>query len=226
MIDYVILKIVVIKDMKKMKSIIKSNLKWIIALISLVLFMIIIKNIYQQDIASFDNFYYHHISKLISNRMTPFIKIITNLSSAYVLIIITVLFLLLFKNKRPGILVLINLVTIFLFNLILKLIVARPRPSDINLIEELGYSFPSAHAMISTAFYGFIAYLICKTNLNKSLKILYTVLLAITIILIGISRIYLGVHFASDVFGGILIAISYLILYTNIVEKIKKGPKS
>lgn len=205
--------------MKKVLLFLKKNLKWIVSLITLIMFIAIVRNIYANEIASFDNFYYGYISKLISDQMTFFVKVITNLGSAYALISIAVLMLLIPKKKIYGILTSINLVTIFLLNLLLKYIFTRPRPTDINLIKELGYSFPSAHAMVGTAFYGFLMYLIWQSNIKNKQKWFYSILLGILIILICITRIYLGVHFASDVFGGFLISISYLVLFTSIIKK-------
>lgn len=205
--------------MKKVLLFLKKNLKWIVSLITLIMFIAIVRNIYANEIASFDNFYYGYISKLISDQMTFFVKVITNLGSAYALISIAVLMLLIPKKKIYGILTSINLVTIFLLNLLLKYIFTRPRPTDINLIKELGYSFPSAHAMVGTAFYGFLIYLIWQSNTKNKQKWFYSILLGILIILICITRIYLGVHFASDVFGGFLISISYLVLFTSIIKK-------
>lgn len=205
--------------MKKVLLFLKKNLKWIVSLITLIMFIAIVRNIYANEIASFDNFYYGYISKLISDQMTFFVKVITNLGSAYALISIAVLMLLIPKKKIYGILTSINLVAIFLLNLLLKYIFTRPRPTDINLIKELGYSFPSAHAMVGTAFYGFLIYLIWQSNTKNKQKWFYSILLGILIILICITRIYLGVHFASDVFGGFLISISYLVLFTSIIKK-------
>lgn len=205
--------------MNKLTTLLRKNLKWIICLITLILFIAIIRSIYKESIMNFDNFYYEHISKLISDQMTFFVKMITNLGSAFSLVSLTILILLIPKEKKYGILVGINLITIFVINTILKFIFARPRPLDINLIEELGYSFPSAHAMISTAFYGFIIYLIWQTKISKRRKWISSILLSILIVLIGITRIYLGVHYASDVFAGMLISISYLVLFTSIASK-------
>lgn len=205
--------------MKKVLLFLKKNLKWIVSLITLIMFIAIVRNIYANEIASFDNFYYGYISKLISDQMTFFVKVITNLGSAYALISIAVLMLLIPKKKIYGILTSINLVAIFLLNLLLKYIFTRPRPTDINLIKELGYSFPSAHAMVGTAFYGFLIYLIWQSSIKNKQKWFYSILLGILIILICITRIYLGVHFASDVFGGFLISISYLVLFTSIIKK-------
>lgn len=212
--------------MKDKTKVFRNNFKWIVALISLILFFLIIRSIYMESIFSFDNFFYDNIRLLISDRMTFFAKIVTSLGSALVLISLTVLIMLLFKNKNYGILSGLNLLIIFLFNLLLKVVFARPRPTHINLIEEGGYSFPSGHAMVSTAFYGFFIYLIWKTNLSKKIKLFYSVFLSVLIISVCITRIYLGVHYASDVFGGALISISYLTLFTSIVSKYLLNKKS
>ena len=119
--------------------------------------------------------------------------------------------------------VLIFLINDVALNNILKFIFKRERPIDLMLIEESGYSFPSGHTMVATAFYGFIIYLIHKSNYSKKIKIILTSILTILIILIGISRIYLGVHYATDVIAGYLIAISYLIIFTHFIDKYQKN---
>lgn len=74
--------------------------------------------------------------------------------------------------------------------------------------------------MISMAFYGFLIYLIYKYINNKYLKSFLIFILSLLIIMIGFSRIYLGVHYTSDVIAGFLVSISYLIVYTNFSKKI------
>ena len=110
----------------------------------------------------------------------------------------------------------LNLVLAFILNTIIKLIFARERPIDINLIEEMGYSFPSAHAMISLCIYGFLSYLLVKSKLPKNYKIIGSIFMVILTILIGISRIYLGVHYASDVLGGYACGMVFLVTYIKI----------
>jgi len=215
--------------MKNVKKIVFNNFKWIMALVILILFIMIVVSLFNDTITIFDNFCYDKVSVLINDKMTFFVRMITNLGSAVALISVTILIMLFFKNKRYGIITGVNLIVVFLFNLLLKFIFARPRPENINLIEEGGYSFPSAHAMVSTAFYGFLIYLIIKSNLSKKSKIIYSVLFLILILFICLTRIYLGVHYASDVVGGALMAVFYLIIFTNAVtkhlNKIKKEPK-
>lgn len=100
----------------------------------------------------------------------------------------------------------------------LKRIIARPRPIEHRLISESGYSFPSGHSMVSMAFYGFFIYLAYRKIKNPYVKTIVCVLLSIIIISIGLSRIYLGVHYPSDVIAGFCISISYLALFTNIIK--------
>ena len=129
--------------------------------------------------------------------------------------------IILIKNKKIGTSICLNLVLITLLNLLLKNIIERPRPVGYRIIDETGYSFPSGHSMVSMAFYGLIIYFIWKNVKNKKIRNLFCVLLGMLIILIGISRIYLGVHYASDVIGGFVISITYLILFTTIYKNIK-----
>ena len=124
------------------------------------------------------------------------------------------------KNKKVGISVFLNLILASLTNYTLKQIVQRPRPIEYRIIDESGYSLPSGHSMVSMAFYGYLIYLIYKQIGNKYIKWSLISLLSLLIISIGISRIYLGVHYVSDVIAGFLVAISYLIIYINIINLI------
>lgn len=74
--------------------------------------------------------------------------------------------------------------------------------------------------MVSMAFYGFLIYLIYNNIKNKYIKWILICSLSILIILIGISRIYLGVHYTSDVLAGFFLSISYLVIYTRIVKEV------
>ena len=76
--------------------------------------------------------------------------------------------------------------------------------------------------MVSMAFYGYLIYLVYKNIKNKYLKWILIVVLSILIILIGISRIYLGVHYTSDVLGGYLLSVSYLVLFIHITNSMEK----
>ena len=205
---------------KDLKIFIRKNIKLIILFICLICFFEIAEEVFHQKIMKRDIIGYNVISNyVISDTITPIAKFITNFGGVIYLPIISLLLFIVIKNKKIGLGIFINLCAAAGLNLILKHIIRRPRPIDYRLIPESGYSFPSGHSMASTAFYGFLIYLVYKNIKNKYLKILLIVLLSILIFLIGTSRIYLGVHYTSDVLGGFFIAMSYLMIYINFFNR-------
>ncbi len=164
---------------------------------------------------------YNLIITLMTSKTTALMMFISYLGSALTLITLTVGLMLILKNKKNAKYVALNLVIVFLLNRILKLIIARPRPNVLRLVIENGYSFPSGHAMVSMGFYGFLIYLIFINIKNKKVKYSSIVFLSFLILSIGISRIYLGVHYATDVIGGFMIAFLYLIIFIKYMYKIK-----
>lgn len=95
----------------------------------------------------------------------------------------------------------------------LKLAFHRPRPEFFRLVEETGLSFPSGHSMNGMVFFGLLAFLLMN-KLSGERKYFYVIFLGLLIFSIGISRIYLGVHYPSDViggfcFGGFILSLTY-----------------
>ena len=205
---------------EKLKEFIVKNLKWIVLFICLIGFFALAEDVFNKEIMNGDIVGYKLVSTfLISDFATPIAKFITNFGGAIILIILAPMLFIFIKNKKIGISVILNLVIITVLNQLLKRIVQRPRPTEFRIVEESGYSFPSGHSMVSMAFYGYLIYLIYKYVKNKYLKWISIILLSILICSIGISRIYLGVHYTSDVLGGFFISISYLIIYISAVNK-------
>ena len=205
---------------KKLKVFIRNNYQWLICFISLILFLTITEDVFNNEIIKGDTIGYNIVSSLISDKLTPLVKMVTWFGSATCLILLTVILFIFIKNKKAGLLIGTNLVIITILNQILKSLLQRPRPTGFRIINETGYSFPSGHSMISMAFYGFLIYLIYKNLKNKYLKFTLIIILFILIISIGLSRIYLGVHYTSDVLAGFLLSIAYLIFYCHVVDKV------
>lgn len=169
-----------------------------------------------------DDFVYSLVKPLISNDMTNIMQFITFFSDPIWCILLSCLMILFVKNKKISKSFLLNLILVFLLNYVLKILFSRNRPADINLIVETGFSFPSGHAMMSLGIYGFLIYLLLLSDKNKISKIIGTASLVLLIFLIGISRIYLGVHYATDVIAGFIISASYLLLFIRFIyPKIK-----
>ena len=204
------------------KEYIKKNLKWVVLFICLVGFLALTEDVFNKEIMQGDIIGYKIISTfLISDFVTPIAKFITNFGGAIFLSIATIALLLLIKNKKIGLSIFSNIVIITILNQLLKRILRRPRPTEFRIVEETGYSFPSGHSMVSMAFYGYLIYLIYRYIKNKYVKWTLITILSILICLIGISRIYLGVHYTSDVLGGFLLSISYLVVYISLIKNLK-----
>jgi len=212
------------QNLERIKIFLIKNYKWILLFICIISLLILIKNVMNKDIEIFDEKGYAIVSKyLISDTITPFAKFITNFANPYLLVSLAILLFIFVKNKKVGAIIAINLGLSAILNLVLKHILRRSRPPiEHRIIYEKGYSLPSGHSMVSMAFYGLLIYFIYQNVKNKFLKITLMISISILIISIGISRIYLGVHYISDVIAGFLFAITYLILYLHIIENIKK----
>ncbi len=202
-----------------MKELMKKNLKWLILLVCLIGFLKLAEEVFSKEILQADIIGYELISSfLISDFATPIAKFITNFGGPIILIGLTIILAIAIKNRRIGISIFANLCIVTGLNILIKQILQRPRPTEYRIIDETGYSFPSGHSMVSMAFYGFLIYLIYRYVKDKYLKIGLITFLSILIISIGISRIYLGVHYTSDVIAGFLVSISYLVLYISSVN--------
>lgn len=183
------------------------------------LFIYLTKLLLLDEVKVFDDFVFKYVSKIRSNPLTIIFKFFSFLCNVWFIFILTIIIMLVSKNRKITFYIVLNLLLCFVLNQSLKFIFARTRPEDINLIIESGYSFPSGHSMVSLAYYGFFIYLILKTNMKSNIKILYTVLLSLLVFLIGLSRIYLGVHYASDVLAGYALSLAYLILFIQFFYK-------
>ncbi len=110
----------------------------------------------------------------------------------------------------------------FLSGSFLKTLVARARPDEfMRAVTETTFSFPSGHAIASVVLYGFIAFIFSRRYPEYRKAAL--VAAGITIVLIGFSRLYLGVHFPTDVLAGYLLGGAWLMLGVGAVRKIQSS---
>lgn len=174
------------------------------------------------NISWFDNACYNVLISLKSTTFTNIVKVITDFSSTRMIIFLNALiliFVLIFKRTKLLIIPISSIIS-SVVNTLLKQIFRRARPIGIALVTEKSFSFPSGHTMISILFYGLILYLIYKHKV-KGYRII-SLILGIYIVSVGLSRIYLGVHYASDVVGGWCIGGIILIILTESYKKYNK----
>lgn len=129
------------------------------------------------------------------------------------------------KKKFEGFLYSAHVLGVFAFNELLKYIIKRPRPDSIKLVKAVGYSFPSGHAMVSMGAGLLLIYFILKFVKNKSTAVLLSIGIFMFVLLIGMSRVYVGVHYPSDVVGGWMFASAYTLLvipaYENLIKRME-----
>lgn len=198
----------------------KEYLKYTILILCSVIFAIFTYKVAADKTIYIDSAVYNYISNNIINKnRTEIVKMITNITSPIMVIITLLILVLAIKDKKIKISLVINLLGITIINNLIKVIIARPRPEINKLVTETGYSFPSGHSITSMVFYGYLVYLTYKYINNKKIKIPLIIFLILLIPTIGLSRIYLGVHYASDVLCGFLLGTIYLILFISISKK-------
>jgi undecaprenyl-diphosphatase len=103
----------------------------------------------------------------------------------------------------------------------LKHLFHRPRPSVPLIFKAEGLSFPSGHALFSVTFYGLLVYIIFKSDLHQSLKWMLITLLLLLMPVIGFSRVYLRVHYASDVIAGFCVGFMWLVIAIWFLNRIE-----
>lgn len=184
------------------------TLAFILSLLSLSAFSLIAFLIEADKIIHFDSFIIGAVQGMESPGLTSIMIFFTTIGSTKIVILICLLiFIYLFKVLRHrGELILFTAVAAGtpLLNFILKEIFHRARPDLHRLIEIGGYSFPSGHAMNAFSVYGILAFLLWRhipDRLGRGMLIFFSIMM---IFMIGVSRIYLGVHYPSDIIGGYL----------------------
>ena len=173
-----------------------------------------------------DNLMFAFLStNVISDNLTGFMKGVTYFASATFLQIAygaLMLIYLLFKNWKRALEIAAIGIGGFVVNYLMKLSFHRLRPPN-PLIDKLeNFSFPSGHATSAFIFYGLLTYLVWKTRIPKFYKFIIGTMLILFSLLIGFSRIYLRVHYLSDVLAGICIGFAWLILTVWLFDKLKK----
>lgn len=173
-------------------------------------------------IAFFDNSIIHAVQSAESPALTSLAKGLSLVGSSKLAIGISLLTMVLLfvvlKHRMELVLFLTVGLGSQLLNTMMKGWFHRERPSIHRLIEQTGYSFPSGHSMAAFSLYGVVAYLLWRHMRNRSERIVLIVFTVLMTVGIGWSRIYLGVHYPSDVMGGYAASGAWLMLCIGIFE--------
>ena len=156
------------------------------------------------------------VERLRSPVRTVAMKAVSNLASLPFIVGVLVAAILRAPCRPHVILAAVNVGAISAIDQLLKVLVRRPRPQGFRLVEAQGLSFPSGHSMAAMAFYGYGIWLVrcgvCGLPFGAAIE----VAIACVILAVGVSRVYLGVHYTSDVLGGFCLSFTWLILFVHL----------
>lgn len=176
------------------------------------------------DVLLIDTIISNFVNNIRCDWLDFFMKFITSFGNTTTIIILLslVLWLLIkmINNKKMAMFFLGSMICNVFLNQGIKFLIRRDRPIY-SLIDVGGFSFPSGHAMVSMAFYGFLIYLFYRLINKKMLRFGLITIFSLLILLIGFSRIYLGVHYFSDVVVGFSISLLYLFFCCKLIKKFK-----
>lgn len=171
----------------------------------------------------FENWVYAEAVEHMNPFLTNIIRIITHLGDPIIVTSITILLVIIPKTrKRVGYPMAAAVIVSEALNLILKEIFARERPNILQLVNETTYSFPSGHAMINTTVYIMLGIFAIKYIRSKKIKIPVIIMCIIMPLIISFSRVYLGVHYAGDVLGGMLLGFAVTVFIYALLKKEEK----
>ena len=195
----------------------RKNLRVIVVCACVLVFLMILEDVYDAESMRLDRAaYWLIVEHLRTPWLTPVMESFSALATPVSLVVLLLAVAAFAPGKRPGMCCAVNLVLVVVINQVLKFIIQRPRPDGFRLATVSGFSFPSGHSMAAMAFFGLLAWLVWKYEADRRLRRLYATGFALVIVMIGVSRIYLGVHYASDVLGGFCLSMAWLAVYTRV----------
>lgn len=196
----------------------RSNIRLVILLAAALVFVALLGEVLEGEIMRLDSLAYSFfVETLRSDAVTPVMEGFTSLASVAVVLVMTMLVAVLAPGKAPGWCAVGNLAGAVVLNQLLKNIIQRPRPDGFRLVAESGYSFPSGHSMVSMAFFGLIIWMVWRYHRRDVMRYVWCAAFALVIVMVGVSRVYLGVHYASDVIAGFCVSLVWLAFYTRVV---------
>ena len=195
----------------------RNNWRVIISALCAIIFISLALNVLQGEIMKLDQTaYWLIVQRMRRPWLTPIMTAFSSLATPAVLICSLLLIAAFAPGRRPATACAVNLGCVLVINVILKAIVQRPRPDGFRLAIESGFSFPSGHSMVAMGFFGLIVWLIIRSDKDRNTRLRLAGVFSFLILMIGVSRIYLGVHYASDVIAGFCVSLIWLAVYTRV----------
>jgi len=204
---------------------VEAILAILLFIVALMVFLTIAKYVFLDNKQEFDRAAFDFISQYTNDATTNVMLFFTMFGNYQALvaanILLTCYFLFIRWHKWYSIKIPSVALSSVIVMSILKMLFNRSRPLMPLLEPARGLSFPSGHAMSSVTFFGLLIYYVYRKEKNPTLKVLYISLLTTLILVIGLSRVYLRVHYASDVLAGFCAGIIWLTIALWLLRKLE-----
>ena len=209
---------------KRWLELLRENKRVAIVATCAIVFLVLLEDVLEGGLIKLDEAAYMLIVEhLPTDWLTPIMESISALATPVTLLVMLLLIVAFAPGRRPGACCALNLALVVVLNQVLKFLVQRPRPEGFRLAAETGFSFPSGHSMAAMAFFGLLIWMVWRYERDRAVRIGCSVALAALIVAVGVSRIYLGVHYASDVVAGFCVSLAWLAFYTRAVAPLFLG---
>lgn len=189
---------------------------------AIILFAILAVAVNIEIFNGFENWFYEETVGYMCEGLTFVSKCITHLGGPIGITLVCIAIYLIPRTRlKVALPVSVSVSSAFVLNVILKRIFSRERPNILRLVNESSYSFPSGHAMVNAALYATLAVYAYKLIDRRRIKWPVIVAVLTLIVLIGLTRIYLGVHYAGDIMAGWLLGFAVAMTTYTVIEKLR-----
>lgn len=209
---------------RRFLGLVRQNLRLVVAAVSLLVFVVLLEDVLDGELMKLDRAaYWLVVEHMRAPWLTPVMESFSALATPVTLLVLLLAVAAFAPGRRPGWCCTVNLGLVVALNQLLKFVIQRPRPDGFRLATVSGFSFPSGHSMVAMAFFGLLAWFVWRYEKDPRMRRWLVAGFAFVIVMVGLSRVYLGVHYASDVLGGFCVSMAWLALYTRLAVPLFLG---
>lgn len=195
----------------------RRNLRLILVAVCGVVFIGLLEDVLDGELMKLDRAaYWLIVQHMRADWLTPIMESFSALATPVTLLVLLLAVAAFAPGRRPGLCCAVNLGLVVALNQALKFLIRRPRPEGFRLATVGGFSFPSGHSMVAMAFFGLLVWFVWRYEQDRRMRVGLCAAFLLVIVMVGLSRVYLGVHYASDVVAGFCMSVMWLAVYTRV----------
>ncbi len=198
-------------------GLVRNNLRLVLVVVCGAVFLALLEDVLDGELMKLDRAaYWLVVQHMRADWLTPIMESFSALATPVTLLVLLLAVAAFAPGRRPGLCCAANLGLVVLLNQVLKVIIQRPRPEGFRLATAGGFSFPSGHSMVAMAFFGLLVWFVWHYERDRRMRLGLCTAFLLVIVMVGLSRVYLGVHYASDVVAGFCMSVMWLAVYTRV----------